>query len=114
MGRKIQSWIASVEAHSTIGALRLERPVTAGRKPITPRSPDAVVSRAEALLLRAQAIHPRVAMIAFNLACYASVSGRFEEAKVRLGQAVQLEEDVRELGSMMKISGRCGIWIGDG
>jgi hypothetical protein len=33
------------------------------------------VERAEAILLRAQAMHPKVAMIAFNLACYASVAG---------------------------------------
>jgi Flp pilus assembly protein TadD len=39
------------------------------------------VEKAEAILLRAQAIHPKVAMIAFNLACYASVAGRMEEAK---------------------------------
>ena len=36
-------------------------------------------------------------MIAFNLACYASVTGRFEEAKVRLRHAVELEKDVRLL-----------------
>jgi Flp pilus assembly protein TadD len=35
------------------------------------------VENAEAILLRAQAIHPKVAMIAFNLAGYASVTGRF-------------------------------------
>jgi lipopolysaccharide biosynthesis regulator YciM len=34
------------------------------------------VEKAEAILLRAQAIHPKVAMIAFSLACYASVTGR--------------------------------------
>ncbi len=40
------------------------------------------VEKAEAILLRAQSIHPKVAMIAFNLACYASVTGgRVEEAK---------------------------------
>ena len=39
------------------------------------------VEKAEAILLRAQTIHPEVAMIAFNLACYASVAGRMEEAK---------------------------------
>jgi lipopolysaccharide biosynthesis regulator YciM len=31
------------------------------------------VGKAEAILLRAQRIHPKVAMITFNLACYASV-----------------------------------------
>ena len=46
------------------------------------------VEKAEAILLRAQAIHPKVAMIAFNLACYASVAGRMEEAKERLRRAI--------------------------
>jgi hypothetical protein len=41
------------------------------------------IEKAEAILLRAQAIHPEVAMIAFTLACYASVASRMEEAKER-------------------------------
>ena len=45
------------------------------------------IEKAEAILLRAQAIHPKVAVIAFNLACYASVTGRMEEAKERLRHA---------------------------
>ena len=55
------------------------------------------VENAEAILLRAQAIHPKVAMIAFNLACYASVTGRVEEAKERLGHAIELDKDIRRL-----------------
>jgi Flp pilus assembly protein TadD len=55
------------------------------------------VEKAEAILLRAQAIHPKVAMIAFNLACYASVRGRLEEAKRRLRGAIALDKDIREL-----------------
>ena len=55
------------------------------------------VEKAEAVLLRAQAIHPKVAMIAFNLACYASVTGRMEEAKERLRHAIELDKDVRIL-----------------
>jgi lipopolysaccharide biosynthesis regulator YciM len=39
------------------------------------------VEKAEAILLRARTLHPKVAMIAFKLACYASVAGRMEEAK---------------------------------
>ena len=50
-----------------------------------------------AILLRAQAIHPKVATIAFNLACYASVTGRIEDAKERLRHAIDLDKDVREL-----------------
>jgi hypothetical protein len=36
-------------------------------------------------------------MIAFNLACYASVTGRMEEAKERLRHAIALDKDVRRL-----------------
>ena len=55
------------------------------------------IDQAEAILLRARAIHPKVAMIAFNLACYASVTGRMEEAKERLRMAIDLNKDVRKL-----------------
>jgi Flp pilus assembly protein TadD len=55
------------------------------------------VENAEAILLRAQAIHSRVAMIAFNLACYASVTGRMEEAKERLRHAIELDSGIRGL-----------------
>ena len=50
------------------------------------------VEKAEAILLRAQTIHPEVAMIAFNLTCYASVAGRMEEAKERLRHAIDLDK----------------------
>jgi tetratricopeptide (TPR) repeat protein len=53
--------------------------------------------KAEAILLRAQATHPKVAMIVFNLAWYASVTGRMEEAKQRLRYAIDLDKDIREL-----------------
>jgi hypothetical protein len=36
-------------------------------------------------------------MIAFSLACYASVTGRMEEAKVRLRHAITLDKDIRGL-----------------
>jgi len=51
----------------------------------------------EAILLRAQGLHPKVAMIAFNLACYASVMGRIEEARERLRYAIDLDKDIRRL-----------------
>ena len=41
------------------------------------------IEAAEAILLRTEAIHPKVGMVAFNLASYASVTGRMEEAKER-------------------------------
>jgi hypothetical protein len=55
------------------------------------------IQKAEAILLRAQAIHPKVAMIVFSLACYASVTGRMEEAKVRLRHAIALDKEIRRL-----------------
>src|SRR6476660_8836405 len=55
------------------------------------------IERAEAILLLAQKIHPKAAMIAFKLACYASVTGRMENAKERLRNAIELDKDVRIL-----------------
>ena len=55
------------------------------------------IEKAEAILLRAQAVHPNVAMIAFTLACYANVEGRMEEAKERLRHAINLDKDFRKL-----------------
>ena len=39
--------------------------------------------------------HPKDASIVFNRSCYASVTGRMEEAKVRLRQAIDLNKDIR-------------------
>ena len=36
-------------------------------------------------------------MIAFNLAGYASVTARFEDARTRLRHAIELDKDIREL-----------------
>ena len=38
-----------------------------------------------------------LAMIAFSLACYASVTGRMEEAKKHLRDAIALDKDIRLL-----------------
>ena len=56
------------------------------------------IEQAEAILLRARAIHPKIAMIAFNLACYASVTGRMEETKERLRHAIELDKGRSETG----------------
>jgi Flp pilus assembly protein TadD len=42
------------------------------------------IESAEAILLRGRELQHDNAMIEFNLACYASVADRFEEAKARL------------------------------
>jgi hypothetical protein len=42
-----------------------------------------------------QAIHPKNALIAFSLACYASVTARIEEAKARLRHAIDLDKVLR-------------------
>ena len=55
------------------------------------------VEKAEIILLRTQAIHSKNALIAFNLACYASVTGRTEEAKEHLRHAIELDENIRWL-----------------
>ena len=48
------------------------------------------VEKAEAILLGAQAIYPQVAMIAFNLACYASVTGAWWRRRNACGMRLSL------------------------
>ena len=55
------------------------------------------VGAAEEILLKARALHPKSALIAFNLACYASVAGHMEEAKARLQHAIDLDKEIRRL-----------------
>ena len=55
------------------------------------------IKSAEAILRRARELHHDNAMIEFNLACYASVAGRFEEAKVRLRRAIELDKQFQKL-----------------
>jgi len=54
------------------------------------------IEKAESILPRAQAIHPNDLRIAFNLACYACVSGRIVEARERLGKAIKLNKEIRQ------------------
>ena len=55
------------------------------------------IEKAEAILLEAHEIHPDNVIIMLNLASYASVTGRTEEAKVRLRRAIKLDRGVRQL-----------------
>lgn len=52
---------------------------------------------AEAILLRALESHPSSGMIHFNLACYAAQTGKIEEAKERLRDAIRLAPETRLL-----------------
>jgi hypothetical protein len=69
---------------------------------------DENIEAAEAVLLKGRRLHPKSALIAFNLACYASVVGHIEEAKARLQQAVDLGKTFGVWPSMTKISELCG------
>ena len=55
------------------------------------------IESAEAILLRARELHHDNAMIEFNLACYASVAGRFEVAKERLKRAIELDKQFQKV-----------------
>ena len=55
------------------------------------------LEKAEAILLQARELHPRNVIIMLNLASYASVTGRTEEAKVRLRHAIDLDRRIRRL-----------------
>jgi hypothetical protein len=58
-------------------------------------------------------MHPKVAIIAFNLSFYASVTGRMEEAKKRLRDAIKLDKDIRGLAIDDEDLKPLWDWIGD-
>jgi Flp pilus assembly protein TadD len=53
------------------------------------------VEQVEIVLLKARAWLPTDPLILFNLACCASATGRIEEAKLHLGHAIDLDENVQ-------------------
>jgi Flp pilus assembly protein TadD len=55
------------------------------------------IDKAQAFLLQARKMHPNNAIIAFNLACYACMAGRVDEAKTHLKHALALDTKIREL-----------------
>jgi Flp pilus assembly protein TadD len=55
------------------------------------------IELAEEILLQAAIQHPKEVMIHFNLACYASVTGRLAIASERLQQAIALNPKIRAL-----------------
>ncbi len=55
------------------------------------------LDEAEAILLRAVELHPDNAIIYYNLACYACVTGRLELAKERLAVARKLDKSVEQM-----------------
>jgi Flp pilus assembly protein TadD len=52
------------------------------------------VEEAETILLGALQHHPREAIIHFNLACYAAVTGRIDQARTRLAEAIRIDPAV--------------------
>lgn len=54
------------------------------------------IAHAEEVLIRAVELHPEEALIRFNLACYACVTGRLDLAKQRLTEAISLDPDIRD------------------
>ena len=53
------------------------------------------IEEAEVWLKRAMEAHPTEPIIPFNLACYAAVTGRIDEAKKRLERAIHLDASCR-------------------
>lgn len=57
------------------------------------------IAEAEKILLTALPLHPDCATIHYNLACYASKTGRLAEARARLEAAVRLDPASRKLAA---------------
>lgn len=55
------------------------------------------IPAAETILLQALQSHPNEGMIHFNLACYAAQTGKVEDARELLRNAIRLEPNVRSL-----------------
>ena len=72
------------------------------------------VEQAERVLFKARAWHPKNALIAFNLACYASAMGRMEEAKIRLQFAIRLDKNILRLALDDRDLQPLWAWIGLG
>ena len=53
------------------------------------------IEKAETILLRARELHHDNALIEFNLACYASVTGRIQQARDLLRRAIELDKEIR-------------------
>ena len=70
------------------------------------------IEKAEAILLEARVIHPTNVIILLNLASYASLTGRTEEAKVRLRHAIDLDESARRLALDVEDLRPLWDWIG--
>jgi predicted Zn-dependent protease len=55
------------------------------------------IEKAEAILIRAREVIPHNPAVVLNLACYASATGRIEEARERLLEAIKLNKGVQRL-----------------
>lgn len=72
------------------------------------------VPAAEAVLLRAADLHPAVAIIPYNLACYACVTGRPDLAKERLRAARKIDRQIEELARRDDDLAALADWIAGG
>jgi len=63
---------------------------------------------AEETLLRARDSFPADPLIHYNLACYAAKLGRVDEAKIRLGKAIELAPHFKELA--LEDEDLQGVW----
>lgn len=57
------------------------------------------VKSARDILIEARKSHPKEPIIVYNLACYASVSENYEEARKLLDQAIALDATCKEMAS---------------
>jgi Flp pilus assembly protein TadD len=72
------------------------------------------VDEAETILLRAADLHPLVAVIHYNLACYACVTGRLLEARERLTRARRIDKSVEAMALQDEDLYALRDWIASG
>ena len=71
------------------------------------------IEQAEAILLRARELHQDNALIEFNLACYASVTGASRRRRLACGMPSSSIRRSVDWRSMMKICAPCGTGLPD-
>ena len=70
------------------------------------------IEKAEKILLRARELHHDNALMEFNLACYASVTGPIQHARDLLRRAIELDKEIRRSAlDDPDLLSRCGIGL---
>jgi Flp pilus assembly protein TadD len=107
-----QKWSSVAEVAQHLVDIEPENPTWWINLAYATRRSESIDS-AQALLLQARKLHPDNAIIAFNLSCYACVTGHIEQAKAHLKHAIALDNNIRDLAQRDEDLQTLWSWIAD-